>query len=183
MMTTLDAKYTEVVTLRDGSRVTLRPIRPDDAERLQEAYRRLSPESIYNRFLTTARELSDLAARKFANIDYHTEMALVGSAFEDGHERLVVSSRYHVIEGRPGIAEAAIVVRDDYQRKGLGTIIMYRLLQHAKDNGIKGIVATVHSGNHQVRNFIDSSGLKYTKKMIEPGVWEILISLEEGDEE
>ena len=69
------SEYIEEIQLRDGTRVTLRPIRPEDAPLLQEAFTRLSPQTIYMRFLEIFRHLSDEQARFFADVDYHSKMA------------------------------------------------------------------------------------------------------------
>jgi acetyltransferase len=171
---------TESIKLLDGRRVTLRPIRPDDAPRLQEGFARLSSQSIYMRFLKTANALSDEQARQFATVDYLDRMALVGAVIEeDGAEHLVAVARYGAIAGdEVGLAEAAIVVRDDYQGLGLGKILMKRLLQYGRHHGVHKLIATVHSSNARVLRFITKSGLPFEKKMLEPGVWEYRIRLE-----
>lgn len=169
----------ETVRLQDGRTVLLRPIRPDDAPRLQEGFARLSPESIYLRFLEAASGLSDAQARHLATVDYQERMAMVGSVQEDGQERLVAVARYGLLAGgEPGLAEAAIVVRDDYQGQGLGKILIKRLLQYGRRHGVKTLVATVHSSNARILRFITKSGLPFEKKMLEPGVWEYRIRLE-----
>jgi acetyltransferase len=170
--------FHEVVNLKDGSQVTLRPIRPDDAPRLQEGFSRLTPQSIYMRFLQAAKELTDQQARELAEVDYQTRMAIVGSVPEDGHERLVVVARYGRLDrAEEGLAEAAIVVRDDYQKRGLGRIAMQRLVRYASEHGVRGLVATVHANNTPVLNFIRNTGMPFKKRILEPGVWEIVIPL------
>lgn len=171
-------EYIETVTLKDGAQVTLRPIRPTDAALLQHGFQHLSADSIYMRFLKAANELSDEEALQLATVDYQTQMALVGSIVEGGEEHLVVSARYNVLQdGEPGLAEAAIVVRDDYQNRGLGRITMKHLMRYAREHGVKAFVATVSVSNGKVVNFIQTSGLEYSKKVLEPGIWEITISL------
>ncbi|MFM8319921.1 MAG: N-acetyltransferase family protein, partial [Chloroflexota bacterium] len=131
------------------------------------------------RFFTTARELSDEQAREFAQVDYYNRMAIVGSINENGREQLIVSARYNLISPaeRPGEAEAAIVVRDDFQNRGLGKTVMAYLARYAREHGVKAFIATVHVANARVMHFIDISGLSYTKKVLEPGVWELTIHL------
>jgi GNAT superfamily N-acetyltransferase len=172
-------KYTEVVTLQDGVQVTFRPIVPEDAPLLQEGFARLSPQTIYYRFLETARQMSDAQARSLATVDYHKRMALVGAIQEDGQERLVFVARYAMIEdtGEPGLAEAAIVVRDDYQKRGLGKLAMQRLVEYARQHDVTAFVGAIHTSNAPILRFIKSSGLPYQRKMIEPGVWELRIQL------
>jgi acetyltransferase len=170
--------FHEVVTLKDGSQVTLRPIRPDDAPRLQEGFSRLTPQTIYMRFLQAAKELTDQQARDLAEVDYHKRMAMVGYVREDGHERLVVVARYGMLDrAEEGLAEAAIVVRDDYQMRGLGKIAMQRLVQYAREHSVRGLVATVSANNSPVLAFIRNTGVPFKKKLIEPGIWEIIIPL------
>jgi acetyltransferase len=173
----------EVVTLKDGSQVTIRPILPEDAPRLQEGFTRLSPQTIYYRFLETAREMSNEQARALANVDYCKRMALVGAIQEDGHERLVAVARYAMIEDatEPGLAEAGIVVRDDYQQRGLGKIAMNRLVRYAREHGVQAFLATTLTSNARILHFIERSGLTYQRKMIEPGVWEIRIQLKPSE--
>ena len=172
--------HTEIVKLLDGRQVQLRPIRSEDAPLLQEGFTHLSSQSIYLRFLKTAVALSDDQARQLSSVDYIERMALVGSVTEDGLERLVAVARYSIINGdEPGLAEAAIIVRDDYQGQGLGKAIMKRLLQYGRGHGVRKLVATVHSSNARILRFITKSGLPFEKKLLEPGVWEYRIWLDE----
>ncbi len=169
--------YDEMLQLKDGSRIFLRPIRPDDAPRLQEVFQRLSTESIRMRFLETAKHLTDRQAAELANLDYQNRMALVGVVPEDGVERIVVVARYALIQDTDGQAECAVVVRDDYQGRGLGKIAMARLIAYARSHGVKEFVGAVHITNSKVMQFIDHSQFSYTKKVLEPGLWEIHISI------
>jgi acetyltransferase len=170
----------EEITLADGARVLLRPLRAEDAPLLQEGFSRLSKESIYLRFLETFRQLSDAQAQALANVDYRERMALVGVIQEDGQDRLVAVARYAVLDRpEPGLAETGIVVRDDYQHRGLGKIIMIRLVQYARQHGVQAFIATVHVSNQRILHFITASGLSFERHMLEPGVWEIQIPLDE----
>jgi acetyltransferase len=171
----------EEITLRDGARITLRPIRPDDAPRLQEGFKRLSDQTRYLRFLETQKMLSDKQARNLATVDYRSRMALVGSVLVDGKEILVAVARYSQIDPqRPGVAEAAIVVGDEYQSRGLGTIAMDRLVRYARSQGVRIFTATIHMSNDRILKFIQHSELPYERRMIEPGLWEINIFLEKS---
>lgn len=173
--------YIQEVTLKDGRRVLLRPIRPDDAPRLQEGFRRLSPETIYLRFFQMLSELSDEQARQLANVDYRQRMAFVGAIQEEGQERLVAVARYSLVpDSQPLRAEAAIVVRDDFQGQGLGKLIMAHLVRYACHQGIRGLYAVVHTSNERLMNFIRSSNLPFERKMLEPGVWEVTVWLPEA---
>jgi RimJ/RimL family protein N-acetyltransferase len=171
--------YTVTLALKDGRHVTLRPIALHDAAGLQEGYARLSAESIYMRFFTTATELSEDQAQEFATVDYHDRMAFVGEALEDGQPRIVAVARYSVVPGAtPRTAEAGIVVRDDYQSNGLGKLSMTHLVRYAQQQGIKIFYGTIHTTNNRILKFISTSGLPSDRTMLEPGVWEYHIYLD-----
>ncbi|MBL7184559.1 MAG: GNAT family N-acetyltransferase [Anaerolineae bacterium] len=168
----------EPVTLRDGSAVTIRPIRPDDARRLQALFDRLSPESISLRFLGQPKELPYEQAEQLANVDYQKRMALVATREQDGEEHIIAVARYAVNPAdQPDLAEAAIVVEDEYQKRGLGTLLLSRLVAYAQAHGIRAFMATVHQDNIQIMRFVRHSGLP-TESTLEAGVWEIVVKLE-----
>lgn len=184
----------QVVTLRDGSRVTIRAVRPDDAPRLQALFRRLSPESIFFRFLGRPRELSDREARRLATVDYETKMAWVAvpeAGAEDGDPDgpIIGVARYARLPddsgpeagpqaGPEAAAEAAVVVEDRWQRLGLGTMLLQALADYARTHGIDAFQATVHQANTRILRFVRRSGLP-TRDRVEGGLWEIRVSLKE----
>jgi acetyltransferase len=175
-------EYIEFANLRDGTSVLIRPIRPDDAPRLQEAFALLSPETIFLRFLGAFHELTDEQAAYFANVDYLRKMALVGSIIENNKESIIAVARYHLSDEEPkGLAECAIVVRDDYQGRGLGTIMLERLSEYAKNHGVIGFRATVHVSNQKIMYLIKKSKMPYDKEMIEPGIWDLKVWLNKPD--
>ena len=173
------SKAPETVTLRGGTTVTIRPIRADDAPRLQAFHARLSPETIYLRFLGYHKALLDKEAERLATVDYQARMALVATREEGGEERLLGVVRYDVIDPRhPDVAEVAIVVEDRYQGRGLGTLLMNRLVAYARAYGIRAFVAEVSGENYRMLRFAQRTGLPVEKKL-EWGVWYIRIKLED----
>ena len=168
----------EAVTLRDGTTVTIRPIRPDDARGLQALFDRLSPESISLRFLGHPKELPYEQARQLANVDYRTRMALVATRQHGSEEHIIAVARYAADPaGQPDLAEAAIVVEDEYQKRGLGTLLLTRLVAYAQAHGIRAFRAMVHQDNIQIMRFVRHSGLP-AERALEAGVWEVLVKLE-----
>jgi GNAT superfamily N-acetyltransferase len=85
-------------------------------------------------------------------------------------------ARYATLDARPDEAEAAIVVEDAYQGRGLGTLLVERLLSYARMHGIRYFVAEINSENDRVLRFIRRSGLPAEKKL-EAGVWLIRVRL------
>jgi GNAT superfamily N-acetyltransferase len=172
--------WVEQVILHDGTSVTIRPIRPGDAPKLQAAFKRLSTQSIYLRFLEVFTQLTDQQARDFANLDYYHRMALVAEIQEPDGLNLIGVARYAMLDGdEPGLAECAIVVIDEYQKQGLGSLLLRRLIRYARSHAVQTFLATVHVSNAQIMRFIQRSGFPAEKKMIEPGVWEIRVRLQD----
>lgn len=169
--------HTESVIVPDAGVFTIRPIRRDDVSRLQAFHSRLSPRSIYLRFLSYHMALSNEEAEHFTSIDYQTRMALVAVQEQDGVEFLRGVARYDVIDiDRPDTAEAAIIVEDLYQQKGLGVLLANRLARYAQAHGIRAFVAEVSAENGGMLRFIERTGLPIEKKL-ESGVWKIRMKL------
>lgn len=167
----------ETITLRDGARLTVRPIRPDDAPRLQAFHMRLSPESIYLRYLGPHPVLTQPEAERLTTLDYQTRMAFVAIREEGGENHIVGVARYNALgPERPDEAEAAIVIEDPYQGRGLGTVLMERLLAYSRTHGIRSIVAEISAGNDRMLRFMQRSGLPIERKL-EGGMWEVRLRL------
>jgi acetyltransferase len=149
----------EPAVLRDGTQVTIRPISSEDAPRLQSLFGRLSRESVYYRFLELRKELPSQEARRLSELDHDEQMALVASC-EECEEALIGVARYAVIpDSQPKEAEAAIVVEDRYQNRGLGALLLKRLTAYAVAHGIDAFVATVRNDNRRVLRLVQRSGL------------------------
>jgi GNAT superfamily N-acetyltransferase len=171
-------RESEAVTLCGGTEVTIRHIRPEDAARLQALFARLSPESVFHRFLGLRKELPDREAEQLAAVDRQSCMAFVATVPQNRGEGIIAVARYVTVPGtRPLEAEAAIVVEDRYQGRGLGTILMDRLATYARAQGIDAFRATVHQDNARILRFIRRSGLPTTSS-VGRGMQEIRIGLE-----
>ena len=170
----------ETVTLRDGTPVVLRPIRADDAPHLQAFHARLSPESVYLRWLSAHPVLTDDEAETLARVDYHDRMAFVATLpplGQPGAETLIGVARYSVAPAEgPGAAEAAVVVADDFQQRGLGTRLLGRLLPYARAQGITTWVAEINAQNVRMLRFIQRGGLPATRRL-ESGSFQVRIDL------
>ena len=146
--------------LRDGALVQIRSIRADDAARLQGLFGRLTPETIYFRFLAPRRALSDADASRLARVDQVREMAFVATMpGQGGHDPVIGVARYAVLPEHPDLAEAAIVVEDLYQRRGLGRHLLSCLAAYARDHGVRAFTASIDPNNRQILSFVHSSGL------------------------
>jgi GNAT superfamily N-acetyltransferase len=121
------ADHEQVVTLRDGTRALVRPIRPDDKQRLVDGLERLSPESRYRRFLRPVTSLSERELRYLTEIDYVNHFAWVAVAADVEDQPGLGVARYVRDPKDPEVAEAAVAVIDDYQGKGVGTVLLRML--------------------------------------------------------
>jgi acetyltransferase len=131
---------------REGPRVTLRPIRPEDAEMEQAFVKSLSSESRYFRFMDTLRELTPLMLVRFTQIDYDREMAFVATVPEAGREAEIAVARY-VTNPDGESCEYAIVVADGWQGRGLGRKLMEQLIAVARARGLRSMVGHVRAEN------------------------------------
>jgi acetyltransferase len=121
------------VRLPDGRQLTLRPIRADDADAEWDFVHRLSPDSRYFRFMTPVKELTPAMLRRFTDIDYAREMALVAMAATPQGERQVGVARYSIVPGTRR-CEFAIVVDDEWRGTGLSRALMNALAEVARDH-------------------------------------------------
>ncbi len=132
--------------LADGTDITIRPIRPEDAEIEQEFVRGLSPESRYFRFMNSVQELTPTMLIRFTQIDYSREMALIAVAEKEGKEIELGVTRF-TINPDGETCEFALVVSDSMRGKGLGSKLMTVLLDAARSKGLRAMEGEVLKNN------------------------------------
>jgi acetyltransferase len=139
------AELEDEIALRDGTRVKIRPIRPEDAERENRFFESLSERSRYQRFMQYLPHLPPRMLARFTQLDYDRELALVAVA---GNEFIAVG-RYS--PNADGItAEFALVVGDAWQGKGLGRILLQRLKDEARKAGYQALYGIIMEANHDM---------------------------------
>jgi RimJ/RimL family protein N-acetyltransferase len=159
------------VTTRDGGQVFIRPIRPEDADRLIDFYDRLSRHTAYQRFFTIMKRLPPDWARMLANVDYVKRLALVAEAETSRGLELVGVARYEPTD-RPDMVEVAFVVQDGWQGKGLGTVLLHDLLRAAEARGIRRFQAWVLADNSRMLDLL-ARFTTILERKIEMGVAEV----------
>ena len=145
----------ETVTLRDGSRVTVRPIGSQDGDALRTGFEALSAESRYRRFLSGTPTLSDAYVRYLTDVDHHDHEALVALA-PDGVG--VGVARFVRSRVDPESAEVAVTVVDEWQGRGAGTALLVRLVDRARDEGIVRFSALMLATNHEMLELLEHLG-------------------------
>jgi RimJ/RimL family protein N-acetyltransferase len=151
------ATYSSIERLRDGSRVEIRALRPDDRTRLIAAIGRTGTDSLFRRFFAVKRSFTEQEIEFFLNVDFVGHVALVAVTEENGQPEIVGGGRYVVLQ--PGTAELAFAVIDQYQQKGIGTVLMSHLISIARESGLKELVAEVLPDNTPMLKVFRSSGL------------------------
>jgi acetyltransferase len=168
----------ESLTLKDGTQVIIRPIQPDDADLLQATFKRLSMESIYLRFLSYKKELPDEEARQLATVDYTSRMAFVAVTKENGEDFIVGVARYAMLDTEhPNMAESAVVVADEYQGRGLGKLLLWRLVGYARAKRIHYLRGNMQLGNDRMLELVRRSGLFHRTRYVD-GIWEVTINMD-----
>jgi GNAT superfamily N-acetyltransferase len=142
------------VTLKDGTALRLRPIRPEDAPRLIEFYNRLSRHTAYQRFFNVMKRLPPDWATMLAGVDYRRRLALVAERGPAGAPEIEAVARYEPTDD-PGIAEVAFVVQDGYQGRGLGVLLLRHLLEAGEARGIRRFRAYVLADNRRMLDLLN----------------------------
>jgi acetyltransferase len=160
-------------TTRDGERLTVRPIRPEDADQHGAFFSRLSPQDIRYRFFTAMRELSPEQMARLTQIDYDREMALI--AVRDAGGETVGVARLVCEDEQAG--EFAIIVQADMKGQGLATHLMQRLIDWARIRGLREMVGQVLADNAPMLGFVRHLGFSVRRMPEEPEVVEARLSL------
>lgn len=137
--------FREEHVLKDGTRVTFRHIRPEDAAELRREFARLSPESRYRRFFGAAAVLDDATVDYLTHVDGRAHVAIIATteSLDLKSERGIGVVRFVRIAEDPKTAEIAITVVDDMQEKGLGTLLADAAVRAARERGIERFVGEV----------------------------------------
>lgn len=134
---------TDVIELSDGGRIEIRPIRPEDRGVLERGLERMGSESRYWRFFAPISRFSEGQLAYLTEVDHHDHEALVALECDTGEG--IGVARYVRVDA--DVAEPAIVVIDDWQRRGVGRMLLDRLSDRAREEGVKVFLAPVLADN------------------------------------
>jgi acetyltransferase len=156
--------------LRDGTLVEIRPIRPEDESLMISFHRGLSERSVYMRYF----ESLSLAARTahqrlericFADPERQTVLVATLLAPRDGEERIVAVGRLSKLQDS-AVAEVALLVSDEFQGRGLGTELLHRLIESARNRGITRLTGEMLRDNTAMQRLLKKFG--FTQRLIDP---------------
>ncbi|MEQ9059077.1 MAG: bifunctional acetate--CoA ligase family protein/GNAT family N-acetyltransferase [Gammaproteobacteria bacterium] len=162
---------------RDGKRYLLRPIRPEDEPALVRTFSRLTPEEIRFRFFVPRRFLDHLSAARFTQIDYDRQMALVLCEPRNDAEDEIHAVVRLIEEPDRARAEFAIVVERSLAGHGLGTTLMRRIIDYARERGVGEIYGEVLADNHRMLHLCRELGFVEALSPGEPGVLRVSLPL------
>jgi GNAT superfamily N-acetyltransferase len=140
------------IVLRDGSQVRIRQGHRSDRELLLRGFERLSPRSRYRRFLAPVSELTEEMVRYLTEIDHHDHEAMI--ALDERTGEGVGVARYVRDPDRPDIAEVAVTVIDDWQGRGLGTVLLEVISARAREEGITTFTALMLATNQEMMDLL-----------------------------
>ena len=160
------------VVLSDGGTMAVRPIRPEDAERIVAFHERQSPESIYFRFFSPRPRLSERDVERFTHVDYVDRMAFIGLIGDD----LVGVARYDRHRARSD-AEVAFFIDDAHHGRGMATVLLEYLAAAAREVGISGFTASVLPQNRKMLGVFTQAGFT-ARSHFEDGVIEVELGIE-----
>jgi RimJ/RimL family protein N-acetyltransferase len=146
----------QLVRLRDGTPLLVRPIAAADKQRLATAYARMSDDSRRRRFFTAASGPTARDLAYFTEVDHHGHEAMVG--IDPASGALVGAAHYVCVPGTDGDAELSAEVVDEWQRRGVATALLGALTERARREGVRRFVAIVSEENRPVIGMLERAG-------------------------
>jgi RimJ/RimL family protein N-acetyltransferase len=166
--------YSSFELLRNGRRIEIRALRPDDRADIVAAVDNMSVKSLYRRFFGIRRHFSEREIDFFLNVDFASHVVLVAVMRDAGRAAIVGGTRYIVV--RPGIAEVAFTVVDKFQGQGIGRVLMRHITSLAREAGLKELIAEVLPENTPMLKVFEKSGLKLRTTQ-EDGIVHVVLQL------
>ncbi len=164
-------------TTRTGLNLLLRPVKLSDEPLLKDFFYSLSNDSLYRRFISTRVDMHHDRLQPFVVIDYTKEMVIL-AVLEQEEKELIVGMAQYLIDENAHTAEVAFVVRDDYQGKGIGAVLLSYVTYLARKSGLLGFTAAVLAENRQMLQLFEKMGFNIEKRN-DGGVYELKMSFRE----
>jgi len=146
-------------TLRDGTEIFFRPVKPTDEPALSEMLYSLSEKSVQTRYFTHTMTFPHKDVQQLANIDYRHDISIVGVVPSVSGEQIVAIAQYF-LDPKTQAAEVAFIVQDEWQQKGMGTFLLDYITQIAKKRGVRRFYAKVLPANKPMLTIFYNSGYK-----------------------
>lgn len=159
------AQYEDRFKLQSSKEVLIRPVVPTDEHLIVDLLNKLSPDSIYLRFLRPVKTLPEALLYHLTHLDYQQNFALAAVIREDGKDAIIAVARYGN-DPEERATDFAIVVRDDWQHQGLGKFLLAKIFTVGREYGIFRFISLVDSTNHVMKQILRELGctVKYSYK-------------------
>jgi RimJ/RimL family protein N-acetyltransferase len=170
--------FSQPALLRDGTPVLLRVLGPQDREKIVAAFGKLDPQSVYTRFFSFRKELSDADLKRLETIDARTSLALAAFVGSGADETLIGAGSYVALPPADGArtAEVAFTIEEDYQGQGLASRLFAALAAIAREHGFQRFEAEVLAGNAPMLAVFERCGLPLVRRK-EGGVVHVAMDL------
>ncbi|MFX0005174.1 MAG: GNAT family N-acetyltransferase [Promethearchaeota archaeon] len=162
-------KYESSLKLQKGKKIKVRPVKPTDERMIQELHYSLDEQDRYLRFFTPIKDFRHTKIQPMVNIDYSTDMILVGEYSENGEDKIVALGAFFKTV-QPSIAELAFVVHKDWRGLGITKFLLKYLVQIGKELNYKTFTGSILLENTPMLHIINSSGYMLKLKRIESGI-------------
>jgi RimJ/RimL family protein N-acetyltransferase len=166
----------DTVRFEDGQRITIRPILPQDDAVTKAFFQALSARSRQNRFLHAFRDVPDDLLTDLIHVDYSTHLALIAEVFSSGREIAIGEARYVVSQDGKS-AEFAVSIADDWQGRGLGTLLLCRLIKSARKAGVEKITGETLASNMAMLHLAHKAGFSHELDVQIAGLVHLNLSL------
>jgi RimJ/RimL family protein N-acetyltransferase len=176
------SSYEAMGSLRDGMPVRIRAIQREDKEALRWGFSQLSKDAIYHRFFQVKQEITEEELRYLTELDFRDHVALVVEAEVDGLVRVIGVGRFvrlSRLTGRADRAEIAFIVGDEFQGRGVATLLLTHLTTIARELGYVGFEAEVLPDNRLMLEVFQNSGLEM-RRNVRDGLVHVELSLGPG---
>ena len=154
-------QHEERLVLENGIEVFIRPVLRSDADLLVDLFSRMSAQSVYLRFLRRLHSLPKEMVRRFTQVDYHREFALVAVINRDGRDSIIAVGRYGQ-NSHEEMTDLAVAVCDEWQYLGLGKILLVKIVEIAGEHGITRFTGMMDSRNRVIRHILAELGYEVT---------------------
>jgi acyl-CoA hydrolase/GNAT superfamily N-acetyltransferase len=181
---TYPRRYEKILTTTDGAEILLRPVHATDEPKLSKLFYGVSENTIYKRFMHRVKGMAHEELQYYLDVNYQTNMVLVletreGSAIESAEPEIVGVAQY-LLDQASGYADIAFIVRDEWQKRGLGTQMFLHLATIAKENGVEGFQAEMLESNRGMVQVFHKSGFEL-KSSQEEDVYRMRIPFPDPD--
>jgi GNAT superfamily N-acetyltransferase len=172
------AEVATSAAFKGGLTVRFRPIRPSDEEKMRRLFYRFSDEAVYYRYFTPVRTMPHGRMQAYVNVDWTQVMSIVGLVGPPGQGRIIAEARYIREPSRPR-ADLVFVVDPEYQGLGIASYLYRRLIELAREQGLKGFTAEVLFSNRSMMNVFREAGPPF-EASLEHGIYYLSIPFGPG---